>query len=187
MNIQSILKMRVVVFAAVLLLLHASNGAEVVDNKLDAVVELDKDSFWQHFEDIKETSTYSLVEFYASWCPHCKRFQPTYDKIGEFFNEDPRPTPLLTVARIDCAEQENFELCNEFNVNAYPTVYVGETQKFLDLGKFESVYYTYINWVIEAINLELGTNYIYEGPISNDWEAGGICQKYEEQFYTHGE
>lgn len=46
-----------------------------------------------------------LMEFYASWCPACKHFQPHYEKVAAFFYGTPRPKPDVYVARVDCATQ----------------------------------------------------------------------------------
>ena len=48
------------------------------------------------------------MEFYASWCPACKHFQPHYEKVSAFFYGSPRPKPEVYVARVDCAT----EVCN---------------------------------------------------------------------------
>jgi thiol-disulfide isomerase/thioredoxin len=54
--------------------------------------------------------TYVMIELYASWCPHCRQFKPTYDKVGAFFNGDPHlPGPPVWVARIDCADTVSFK------------------------------------------------------------------------------
>jgi thioredoxin-like negative regulator of GroEL len=46
-----------------------------------------------------------LMEFYAHWCPACKRFQPEYERVAAYFNSEPRVTPIVTVARVDCANE----------------------------------------------------------------------------------
>ncbi len=46
-----------------------------------------------------------LMEFYASWCPACKHFQPHYEKVSAYFYGSPRPKPEVYVARVDCATE----------------------------------------------------------------------------------
>ena len=37
-------------------------------------------------------------------CPHCQRFQPTYEEVATFFAHRAGQEPVVTVARVDCAE-----------------------------------------------------------------------------------
>ncbi|KAE8610463.1 hypothetical protein XENTR_v10012136 [Xenopus tropicalis] len=60
-----------------------------------------------------------VAEFYASWCGHCQRFKPSWSGLAEDI-KDWRPVVYLGV--IDCAESSNFETCNEFGVEGYPTI-----------------------------------------------------------------
>jgi hypothetical protein len=36
-------------------------------------------------------------------CPACQRFQPEYEKVAAFFAERGEKEPVVTVARLDCA------------------------------------------------------------------------------------
>jgi thiol-disulfide isomerase/thioredoxin len=44
-----------------------------------------------------------VIEYYASWCPHCRHFAPTYEAVGSHFLDS--PNPLVQIARIDCANE----------------------------------------------------------------------------------
>ncbi|CAE6471161.1 hypothetical protein ACGC1H_001002 [Rhizoctonia solani] len=60
-----------------------------------------------------------LVEFYSPYCPHCKRFAPTWDKVAK------EKAPLegisgFTMAQVNCIAQG--DLCNSSGVEGYPTV-----------------------------------------------------------------
>ncbi|CAE6365890.1 unnamed protein product [Rhizoctonia solani] len=60
-----------------------------------------------------------LVEFYSPYCPHCKRFAPTWDKVAK------EKAPLegisgFTMAQVNCIAQG--DLCNSNQVTGYPQV-----------------------------------------------------------------
>merc|ERR1719482_2362152 len=44
------------------------------------VMDLDDTNWKQELE--KTPDEYVLVEFYASWCPHCQHFAPEYERLG---------------------------------------------------------------------------------------------------------
>jgi len=62
-------------------------------------------------------------------CPHCKKFKHSYEVIGSFFNTDPRPTPHVTVARVDCADWP--KVCESFQVKWFPTLRLGRPEDFV--------------------------------------------------------
>ncbi|KAH8401459.1 hypothetical protein KR009_005560 [Drosophila setifemur] len=65
----------------------------------------------------------SLVEFYNTYCGHCRRFAPTYKKIAE---ELFPWSEVVIVAAIDCAAEENNGVCRTYEVMGYPTIrYMG--------------------------------------------------------------
>lgn len=35
----------------------------------------------------------------------CRHFKPDYDRLGAYFNQEPRPTPHVTVIRVDCSKE----------------------------------------------------------------------------------
>ncbi|XP_055858943.1 sulfhydryl oxidase 1 [Episyrphus balteatus] len=61
----------------------------------------------------------SLVEFYNSYCGHCKRFAPVYKELAE---DCYKWRDFLKVQAIDCAAEENNDICREYEVMAYPTM-----------------------------------------------------------------
>lgn len=64
-----------------------------------------------------------LVEFYATWCPHCKRMMPVVDDIKALYEG------RLTVFQFDI--DENDELATELDVKSIPTFIIyrdGEEQ-----------------------------------------------------------
>ena len=58
-----------------------------------------------------------LIEFYAPWCGHCKKFAPVMEKVGQKFASN----DALVIAKMDATA--NDVLDRRFLVKAYPTLY----------------------------------------------------------------
>lgn len=60
-----------------------------------------------------------LVEFYNSYCGHCRKFAPAYKELAEkiYGWRD-----VLPVSAIDCAADENNAICRDYEIMAYPTL-----------------------------------------------------------------
>lgn len=73
-----------------------------------------------------ESAPVVLIEFYASWCPHCQRMMPVVAEVKELLGDS------VPVYQFDVDEQK--ELADEAKVESIPTfiVYRGG-----------SVYWTY--------------------------------------------
>lgn len=67
-------------------------------------VQLVKANFSSYIETVPSAHGV-LMEFYASWCPACQRFQPVYEKVSGYFNAEPKVEPEVVIARVDCATQ----------------------------------------------------------------------------------
>lgn len=65
---------------------------------------------------LKEDKGVALVEFYATWCPHCQRMMPVVDDVRALLEGS------ATVYQFDIDENE--ALANEFNVSGIPTFIV---------------------------------------------------------------
>lgn len=62
----------------------------------------------------------SFVKFFAPWCGHCKRLALTWEQLGKkfFLNENVR------IAKVDCTLNVSKELCNEQEIDGFPTLYL---------------------------------------------------------------
>ena len=82
------------------------------------------------------------VEFYAPWCPHCRRFKPIYAKVSKTLTEEGLGEKVHLVA-IDCTTDEGKDVCRKHGVRSYPTIkHLGcdtSLEDFLDLKKREAV------------------------------------------------
>ncbi|XP_064489294.1 thioredoxin domain-containing protein 5 homolog [Ornithodoros turicata] len=67
-----------------------------------------------------------FVKFYAPWCGHCQKLAPVWEALAATFEHD----PSLTVAKVDCTA--NRQVCNDFEVKAYPTLLWIEDGKMVE-------------------------------------------------------
>ncbi|XP_042819447.1 sulfhydryl oxidase 2 [Panthera tigris] len=59
-----------------------------------------------------------LVQFYSSWCGHCIGYAPTWRALAGDVRDW---AAAIRVAALDCAEEENHEVCRAYDVHFYPT------------------------------------------------------------------
>lgn len=64
---------------------------------------------------IKENN--HLVKFFAPWCGHCKRLEPTWEELSKKYNVDDSE---VTIARVDCTTDAS--VCSSNEVTGYPTL-----------------------------------------------------------------
>lgn len=60
-----------------------------------------------------------LVEFYNSWCGHCKKFAPTW---VEFSASVHNWQDVVRIGAIDCADDRNNDVCRDMEILAYPSL-----------------------------------------------------------------
>lgn len=70
----------------------------------------------QKINELKNDKGTVLVEFYASWCPHCQRMMPVIDDIRALFDGK------ANVYQFDI--DENNEFATELGVSSIPTFIV---------------------------------------------------------------
>lgn len=59
----------------------------------------------------------ALVEFYTTWCGHCKRLAPEFEKLGTSFKK----TKSVLIGKVDCDEHKS--VCTKYKVASYPTIH----------------------------------------------------------------
>ncbi|KAF8897574.1 protein disulfide isomerase [Infundibulicybe gibba] len=86
----------------------------------------------QQFEEVVfDDSKDVFVEFYASWCGHCKRLKPTWDSLGDKYASI---KDRLVIAKMDAPEND-LPASVPFRVTGFPTL------KFKPAGSKEFVDY----------------------------------------------
>ncbi|SAL97702.1 hypothetical protein [Absidia glauca] len=91
---------------------HSGVRPRIRSTKSDVVV-LTTTNFHDVVDDVK---TGTLVEFYASWCGHCKNLAPIYEKVATAFANE----PACNVAKID-ADVER-AIGTEYDISGFPTI-----------------------------------------------------------------
>lgn len=61
----------------------------------------------------------TLLEFYNSFCGHCRRYATTYKKLA---NETWSWNKIIKIMAIDCANDKNNDICREYEIMSYPTL-----------------------------------------------------------------
>ena len=69
------------------------------------------------WKDYLKTNENVLVTFYAPWCNKCKQFMPEVEKAAEILQSE---TPPMSLAKVDCTNEDNVDLCIEEGVKGYP-------------------------------------------------------------------
>ncbi|KAL2938381.1 Sulfhydryl oxidase 2 [Bienertia sinuspersici] len=107
--------------------LHSNNNV---------VVELNDTNFKNV---LRETpAPFSIVEFFAHWCPACRNYKPHYEKVARIFNGPDAAHPgILLMARVDCALKINAKLCDRFTVDRYPMLLWSKPGKFASVDSWD--------------------------------------------------
>lgn len=62
----------------------------------------------------------TFIKFFAPWCGHCKRLLPTWDQLKDKFMDNER----IHIYKVDCTLDVNKQLCNEQEVEGFPTIFL---------------------------------------------------------------
>ncbi|XP_072015500.1 sulfhydryl oxidase 2-like [Amphiura filiformis] len=95
--------------------------ARAVDQSLynpdvDFVVVLDNSTL---DKSIYNSQRAWFLEFYSSWCGHCRHFAPTYKTFAEDVKDW---RAIVGVGAIDCSLGANLDACRHHNVHAFPSM-----------------------------------------------------------------
>ncbi|KAK6113525.1 Erv1 / Alr family protein [Brugia pahangi] len=60
-----------------------------------------------------------FIEFFSSWCGACIGYAETYKQLAKQLLQW---KPIVQIAAVDCADNNNLKLCREHNVDAFPTI-----------------------------------------------------------------
>lgn len=71
----------------------------------------------KNFDDIVfKSGKNSLVEFYASWCGHCKNLAPKYEELADVYSK----SKDVQIVKIEC--DKNRATCQQFDIKGFPTL-----------------------------------------------------------------
>lgn len=72
-----------------------------------------------------------MVEFYATWCPHCKRMAPIVDQVSELISSKAR------IAQLDI--DSNSEAADQAEAQSIPTfiIYADGIEQWRHTGEIE--------------------------------------------------
>ena len=76
-----------------------------------AVLTITKDNFQQ---EVLNSDIPVLVDFWAQWCPYCRRIAPAFDKVGEQYAD------TLIAGKINYDEEP--QLIERFGIDTIPTL-----------------------------------------------------------------
>ena len=84
-----------------------------------------------NYNEVINSSKVVLVEFYASWCPHCQRMMPIVAQIKELLQGQ------VDVYQYDI--DKNTELANEIGADSIPTfiIYKDGQEQWRESGEMD--------------------------------------------------
>lgn len=89
----------------------SGSGSGSRGSSQNAVVDLKESNFAQQVYNSKSVW---MIEFFAPWCGHCKRLQPEWE------NASGKLKGAVNLGKVNCDEQQS--LCQQFGVRGYPTI-----------------------------------------------------------------
>ncbi|KAK9694510.1 Thioredoxin [Popillia japonica] len=87
------------------------NGLEQSSDQSSDFTDLEQDTFYNYTEKGNH-----FVKFFAPWCPHSIRLEPTWKNLAETSEFEDK----IKFSRVDC--EENGKLCENYNIREVPTL-----------------------------------------------------------------
>lgn len=83
------------------------------------------------YDDAINAMPVTLVEFYATWCPHCQDMAPVVDQIKELLDGE------ASVVQLDV--DQNQQLVDEMEINGTPTfiIYKNGQEEWRQSGEMD--------------------------------------------------
>jgi protein disulfide-isomerase A1 len=63
---------------------------------------------------------YAFIEFYAPWCPHCKKIVPDFEKLAKDVEADADLKDKVLIAKVDC--DANQGVPGKYGVQGFPSI-----------------------------------------------------------------
>jgi len=70
-----------------------------------------------------QANPFTVVEFYAPWCGHCKNLAPEWESAAKTLSEAKLDPPIV-LANVDATEEDNKPLATKYGVKGFPTIKV---------------------------------------------------------------
>ncbi|EFO27496.2 hypothetical protein LOAG_00988 [Loa loa] len=120
----------------------------------DHITVLNSDNF---DKKVYNTNQVYFVEFFSSWCGACIGYAETYKQLAKQLLQW---KPMVQIAAVDCAIDQNLKLCREHNVDAFPTI---KYFKYMSTSVNDAVKYAGNKHNLNEVALDIA------GMVYNDW------------------
>uniref|UniRef100_A0A3P9D112 Sulfhydryl oxidase n=1 Tax=Maylandia zebra TaxID=106582 RepID=A0A3P9D112_9CICH len=90
-------------------------GAGRLYTEEDPLVILSSDSLKSA---VTNSSSAWLIQFFSSWCGHCIQYSSTWKALAQDVKDW---QDAISVGVLDCAQEENFDVCKDYSIKFYPT------------------------------------------------------------------